>query len=199
MSTTFILPESRSSTPESPPDLSDVPDTPLWEKTGGHRDYLARARSVRSRIYHHRRHLAVILIVLFAFVVWFAPPPSFWGQDNIRLRLPISPLRPLTAHAPHKATHDTPDPALWLRENSGNKFAVTNAPLRRLGESPKPRAALISLVRNQEIDGIVQSMTQLEYHWNRKYQYPWIFFNDEPFNDEFKRATQKFDKRQVLL
>ncbi len=32
----------------------------------------------------------------------------------------------------------------------------------------------------------MQSMSQLEYHWNRKYQYPWIFFNDEPFTDEFK-------------
>ena len=52
--------------------------------------------------------------------------------------------------------------------------------------SAKPKAALISLVRNQELDGIIQSMTQLEYHWNHKYQYPWVFFNDEPFNDDFK-------------
>lgn len=52
--------------------------------------------------------------------------------------------------------------------------------------SPKPRAALISLVRNSELPGLMQSMRQLEYRWNRKYQYPWIFFNDEPFSDEFK-------------
>jgi len=32
----------------------------------------------------------------------------------------------------------------------------------------------------------MQSMRQLEYQWNRKYQYPWVFFNDEPFSDEFK-------------
>lgn len=50
----------------------------------------------------------------------------------------------------------------------------------------RPRAALISLVRNSELEGIVQSMQQLEYHWNRNYHYPWIFFNDEEFNDEFK-------------
>ncbi|KAI9796586.1 MAG: hypothetical protein M1825_000603, partial [Sarcosagium campestre] len=36
----------------------------------------------------------------------------------------------------------------------------------------------------------MQSMRQLEFHWNREYQYPWIFFNDEPFSDEFKMATQ---------
>jgi hypothetical protein len=50
----------------------------------------------------------------------------------------------------------------------------------------RPRAALISLVRNSELPGIMQSMRQLEYHWNRKYRYPWIFFNDEPFSEEFK-------------
>lgn len=50
----------------------------------------------------------------------------------------------------------------------------------------KPKAALISLVRNSELDGIVQSMTQLEWRWNRKYNYPWIFFNDEEFSEEFK-------------
>ena len=50
----------------------------------------------------------------------------------------------------------------------------------------RPRAALISLVRNQELDGILQSMRQLEYHWNRRYNYPWIFFNEQPFSEEFK-------------
>ncbi|KAH9208437.1 putative alpha-1,2 mannosyltransferase KTR1 [Leptodontidium sp. 2 PMI_412] len=33
-------------------------------------------------------------------------------------------------------------------------------------------------------------MQQLEYRWNGKYQYPWIFFNDEPFTEEFKAATR---------
>lgn len=32
----------------------------------------------------------------------------------------------------------------------------------------------------------MQSMRQLEHQWNRKYQYPWVFFNDEPFSAEFK-------------
>ena len=84
-----------------------------------------------------------------------------------------------------------PDPVQWLRENSNNRYAISSV----FGStdaflSPRPRAALISLVRNSEVDGMTQSMRQLEYRWNRKYQYPWIFFNDEPFSDEFKGATQ---------
>lgn len=59
--------------------------------------------------------------------------------------------------------------------------------------SSRPRAALISLVRNSELEGIVQSISQLEHHWNHKYRYPWVFFNDEPFTDEFRvRLAPKF-------
>jgi len=29
---------------------------------------------------------------------------------------------------------------------------------------------LISLVRNSELEGMMQSMRQLEFRWNRKYQ-----------------------------
>ena len=101
---------------------------------------------------------------------------------------PYLVLRPDTASLPK----DAPDPAKWLKQNSNNRYAVPTksnvlSSLRQLGQvSSKPRAALISLVRNSELDGLIQSMRQLEYHWNRKYQYPWVFFNDEPFTDEFK-------------
>lgn len=37
---------------------------------------------------------------------------------------------------------------------------------------------------------MVQSMRQLEQRWNHKYNYSWIFFNDEPFDDHFKQLTQ---------
>lgn len=76
------------------------------------------------------------------------------------------------------------DPDQWLVDYSGDAHTVQKGGL--LARTNKPKAALISLVRNQELEGIVQSMTQLEYHWNHKYQYPWIFFNDEPFTEEFK-------------
>lgn len=85
-----------------------------------------------------------------------------------------------------------PDPLRWLEHNSNNKHnIIDNSKL--LGSitgigyvSTRPRAALISLVRNSELPGLMQSMRQLEFRWNRKYQYPWVFFNDEPFSDEFK-------------
>jgi alpha 1,2-mannosyltransferase len=79
----------------------------------------------------------------------------------------------------------------WLRDNSDNKHAVIDEHGRFKREttgrwSTRPKAAIISLVRNEELEGILQSIRQLELHWNHKYHYPWIFFNEKPFSDEFK-------------
>ena len=83
------------------------------------------------------------------------------------------------------------DPVKWLQRNANNAYAYrwetswVNL-LRSRHWSSRPQAAIISLVRNEELDGIMQSMRQLEYHWNHKYQYPWVFFNEQPFSDVFK-------------
>lgn len=37
---------------------------------------------------------------------------------------------------------------------------------------------------------MIQSMRDLERTWNRKFNYPWTFINDEPFTEEFKTRTQ---------
>lgn len=37
-------------------------------------------------------------------------------------------------------------------------------------------------------------MQDLERTWNHKFNYPWIFFNDKPFTEEFKRKTQEVTK-----
>ncbi|KAJ9607639.1 hypothetical protein H2200_007717 [Cladophialophora chaetospira] len=71
------------------------------------------------------------------------------------------------------------DPMDWLRRNSYPNDL----------RAKRPKAALISLVRNEELDGILQSMRQLEFHWNGRHNYPWVFFNERPFSAEFKAAT----------
>ena len=37
---------------------------------------------------------------------------------------------------------------------------------------------------------MIQSMRDLERTWNSKFNYPWTFFNDEPFTEQFKKMTQ---------
>jgi hypothetical protein len=63
--------------------------------------------------------------------------------------------------------------------------------LWRPDDPPEPgiKASMISLVCSEELDGIISSMRQLEASWNSKFNYPWIFFNNVPFTEEFKRIV----------
>jgi len=44
---------------------------------------------------------------------------------------------------------------------------------------------------------MLQSMHDLERTWNHKFNYPWTFFNDKPFTDEFKKRTRAATKAEV--
>jgi mannosyltransferase len=57
-------------------------------------------------------------------------------------------------------------------------------------------ATLLALVRNEELDGMLQSMHDLERTWNSKFNYPWTFFNDVPFTEEFKKKTRAATKAE---
>ena len=65
---------------------------------------------------------------------------------------------------------------------SGGNNAGSNA------EPPAGRikAALITLARNSDIDGLSDSIRQVEDRFNRNYHYDWVFLNDEPFSEDFK-------------
>lgn len=43
---------------------------------------------------------------------------------------------------------------------------------------------------------MLQSMGDLERTWNNKFNYPWTFFNDVPFSEEFKKKTRAATKAE---
>ena len=45
---------------------------------------------------------------------------------------------------------------------------------------------------------MVSAMKDLERTWNHKFNYPWMFFNDEPFTEEFKQKTQAVTKAKCF-
>ncbi|KAJ9647887.1 hypothetical protein H2199_001663 [Coniosporium tulheliwenetii] len=178
------------SPPTTPSSIDPLPSSStVWTTPSPARTHRAISRFLPFRKHRaaSKRQIAVITILCLALLVWFIPVPATWGQK------PIPTDRRLTVLRPADLPTDTaaPDPVRWLEKNGNNRHAVgSRGHFRSVGGRGRPRAALISLVRNSELEGIVQSMRQLEYHWNHKYNYPWIFFNDEPFSDEFKQATQ---------
>jgi alpha 1,2-mannosyltransferase len=53
----------------------------------------------------------------------------------------------------------------------------------------KANASFVMLVRNSDLSGIMSSMKQIEDRFNRKFQYPYVFLNDEPFTQDFKECV----------
>jgi hypothetical protein len=41
--------------------------------------------------------------------------------------------------------------------------------------------------RNSDVNGIVVSMKQLEDRFNKKFKYPYVFLNEQDFDDNFKK------------
>ncbi|KAF4126905.1 alpha 1,2-mannosyltransferase [Geosmithia morbida] len=60
-----------------------------------------------------------------------------------------------------------------------------------VGIAPGPRmnATFVTLARNSDVWEIAKSITQVEDRFNRRYNYDWVFLNDKPFDDNFKKVT----------
>lgn len=85
------------------------------------------------------------------------------------------------------ASGEPPEP---LRRVDGNNYAPGP-------NSARINATILSLVRNEELKDLLQSMKDLERTWNNKFNYPWTFFNDVPFTEEFKEKTRAATKAEV--
>ncbi|CCK68075.1 alpha-1,2-mannosyltransferase KRE2 KNAG_0A03960 [Huiozyma naganishii CBS 8797] len=55
----------------------------------------------------------------------------------------------------------------------------------------RPKACFVTLVRNSELNGLLSSIRIVEQRFNAKFKYDWIFLNDEPFSEEFKKRVQE--------
>ncbi|KAF9069599.1 glycosyltransferase family 15 protein [Rhodocollybia butyracea] len=62
--------------------------------------------------------------------------------------------------------------------------------------SRRADAAIVMLSRNSDLDGFIISLKQMEDRFNKKFQYPYVFLNEEPFTDNFKeRITELTDAK----
>jgi alpha 1,2-mannosyltransferase len=50
----------------------------------------------------------------------------------------------------------------------------------------------VILARNSDLAGTVRSIREIEDRFNRRYRYPYVFLNDEPFDDKFKEYAVGF-------
>ncbi|SCZ90611.1 BZ3500_MvSof-1268-A1-R1_Chr9g10897 [Microbotryum saponariae] len=93
-------------------------------------------------------------------------------------------------------------PSSWHDSSTTNLDDLTSvggtglAPFEPLDPDPnainatnKARAAFVILARNSDLWKIVGSIRQTEDRFNKNFHYPYVFLNNEPFTDEFKKFT----------
>ncbi|KAG6890685.1 hypothetical protein C0995_005057 [Termitomyces sp. Mi166 len=71
------------------------------------------------------------------------------------------------------------------------KTNETNQPSRRAN------AVFVLLARNSDLNGVVTSMKQMEDRFNKKFQYPYVFLNDQEFEESFKKRVSKLTDAKV--
>lgn len=62
---------------------------------------------------------------------------------------------------------------------------------------PRANAAFVVLARNKELDGVIQSVRSIERHFNRWYNYPYVFLNDGDFDETFKSTIANYTSGSV--
>ncbi|PVZ98392.1 hypothetical protein BB558_004289 [Smittium angustum] len=87
----------------------------------------------------------------------------------------------------------TPAPKAKAVSNKDEKISKPLAPYKR------QNAAMVALTRNTDLFGVRKTMREIEDRFNRKYNYPYIFLNDVPFNDEFKRGVLDMTSANVTF
>ncbi|RKP37155.1 glycosyltransferase family 15 protein [Dimargaris cristalligena] len=61
----------------------------------------------------------------------------------------------------------------------------------------KVKGVFVVLVRNRELHELRWTLRQLEDRFNHKHNYPYVFLNDRPFTEEFKRTISWVTKAPV--
>ncbi|WFD06785.1 hypothetical protein MVES1_002139 [Malassezia vespertilionis] len=78
----------------------------------------------------------------------------------------------------------------------GNLYPPTFYPAE-VNKLPRARAAFLVLARNSDADDLRETMRAVEDRFNRKFGYPWIFLNNEPFDDDFKNEIKRWTRAKV--
>ncbi|OKL61310.1 Glycolipid 2-alpha-mannosyltransferase 1 [Talaromyces atroroseus] len=119
------------------------------------------------------RYVRYLLFAVFALAVL-----AFISRSS--LPLPTNYESNIIPQTPQDSKGSV-DPSYQTPANSGPP-ALTPS-----GE--RVNATFVTLARNQDVWEIAKSIREVEDRFNRNYHYDWVFLNDKPFDDEFKKIT----------
>lgn len=132
----------------------------------------------------HARYIRYILFAFFGLaIIYFISSSSHASQ-----RLPTA-QEILQQGKNWAGSHTSPGSNLdkgKVDDTSPNTF---NGLPPATSDGSRMNATFVTLARNNDLWDIARSIRQVEDRFNRKFNYDWVFLNDAPFNDEFKKVT----------
>lgn len=124
-----------------------------------------------------------------------AESPALADQEHEKLDIDANKLGSKTeGEAGDKLSSEKVDPAEKettgkVKDSKGNLISPAAADKDFKGKDPEIKATFVTLARNSELYDLIKSIRMVEDRFNRKFNYDWVFLNDEPFTDEFKDLT----------
>ena len=91
-------------------------------------------------------------------------------------------------------SHNPPYKTPIAKEYYGSYAINTSTP----HSGRRANAAIVLLARNSDLNGMIVSMKQMEDRFNKKYLYPYIFLNEEPFEDKFKQYRTSYIRLYIF-
>ncbi|CAI2037910.1 hypothetical protein SEUBUCD646_0H01480 [Saccharomyces eubayanus] len=80
----------------------------------------------------------------------------------------------------------TPKYSNVVSSDTGFKYSRVETPKYT---GAREKATFVTLVRNRDLYSLAESIKSVEDRFNSKFNYDWVFLNDEEFTEEFKNVT----------
>lgn len=142
------------------------------------------------------RYVRYILVAFFILAVFYFVSNS--ADATTPLRTPVS--KPTQNGQPGRSSvgvlNESPNNAKIKTNYDASQYPMAMTPndpgwddLVSIKDGPRMNATFVTLARNSDVWEIAKSIRQVEDRFNRRYNYDWVFLNDQPFDDVFKRVT----------
>lgn len=135
------------------------------------------------------------------------PCPRFYRTSRI-CTSPIATFNPplkLGIHFILTVSHEAYGNATSISRILGSEKALSRKPQNVIPEqyhwpdnnvtfvpNRRANATIVMLARNGDINGAARSIKQMEDRFNKRFRYPYVFLNEEPFTDAFKECVVLF-------
>lgn len=135
--------------------------------------------------------IAFITVLCFVFFTRSGPVPT---ENSANLGTPSAVDNAKTPAEQAKTAPPPPPPVSGGSAATSKKQLLMPFADKQQGivypedDGVREKATMVTLARNSDLWNLVTSVRHVEDRFNKNYHYDWVFLNDEPFNEEFKKV-----------